>query len=114
VPEKLTLLAATTPTRLVAPAQLKDFPDVPTLKEQGWDESVEMFIALIGPKGLPEATLSRLDEAITKLKDNTEYREFVAEKLKMGPVTYGREYAGEYMKKAYDRFGVQAEGMKKK
>lgn len=113
VPEKLTLLAATTPTRLVAPPQLKDFPDVPTLQEQGWDESVEMFIALIGPDGLPEATLSRLEDAMAKLADNKEFREFVAVKLKMGPVTYGREYAEEYMQKTYKRFGDQAEKMKK-
>ncbi|MBT8360706.1 MAG: tripartite tricarboxylate transporter substrate binding protein [Desulfobacterales bacterium] len=114
VPQKLTLLAASTPTRLVAPPQLKDFPDVPTLKEQGWDESVEMFIALIGPKGLPEATLAGLEEAMAKLADDEAFREFVAVKLKMGPVTYGRPYAEEYMMKAYDRFGAQAAGMKKK
>ncbi len=113
VPQKLTLLAATTPTRLVAPPQLKDFPDVPTLQEQGWDESVEMFIALIGPVGLPEAVLTRLEEALAKLADDAEFREFVADKLKMGPVTYGREYAEEYMMKAYERFGAQAEKMKK-
>ena len=114
VPEKLALLAATTPTRLTAPPQLKDFPDVPTLQEQGWDESVEMFIALIAPDGLPEATLARLEEAIAKLAEDEEFREFVAVKLKMGPVTYGRAYAEEYMKKAYDRFGAQAAAMKKK
>ena len=114
VPQKLTLLAATTPTRLVAPPQLKDFPSVPTLQEQGWDESVEMFIALIAPQGLPEATLAHLEEALAKLGDDKEFREFVAVKLKMGPVTYGRAYAEEYMKKAYDRFGAQAAAMKKK
>ncbi len=114
VPQKLTLLAATTPTRLKAPPELKDFPDVPTLQEQGWDESVEMFIALIGPDGLPEATLARLEEAIAKLADDKEFQEFIAVKLKMGPVTYGRKYAEEYMKKAYDRFGAQAKKMKKK
>jgi tripartite-type tricarboxylate transporter receptor subunit TctC len=114
VPQKLTLLAASTPTRLVAPPQLKDFPDVPTLKEQGWDESVEMFVALIGPKELPEAVSARLEEAMAKLADDKAFREFVGVKLKMGPVTYGRAYAEEYMKTSYDRFGEQAAAMKTK
>ncbi len=112
VPEKLTLLAASTPTRLTDPKGRKELQDVPTLKEQGWDESVEMFVVLTAPKGLPTAVADKLEKALMKLSKDKEYREFVAITLKMGPVDYGRDAAKEYMKSAYDKFGRQAAEMK--
>jgi tripartite-type tricarboxylate transporter receptor subunit TctC len=102
---KLTLLAATTPERLTK------IPDVPTLREQGWDESVEMFVVMTAPRGVPQQRLDRLEEAMTVLAEDNEFRTFIAEKLKMRPVTFGRAYAQEYMKDAYERFGRQAAAM---
>lgn len=103
---KLTLLAATTPQRLT------QLPDTPTLREQGWDESVEMFVVLVGPNGLPDEVLSKLDEVVASLKDDEQFRTFVSKDLKMGPVTFGRAHAAEYMKEAYERFGKQAKESK--
>lgn len=99
---KLTLLAATTPERLT------QIPDVPTLREQGWDESVEMFVVLVGPKGLPQDILERLEKALDKLSKDEKFRQFIAVDLKMGPVTFGKAFADEYMKKANERFAKQA------
>lgn len=98
---KLKLLAATTPNRLTP------LPDVPTLKEQGWDESVEMFVVLAAPKGLPDATMARLEKAMDKIAKNEKFVKFISE-LKMAPVPFGRDYAATYMKQAYERFGRQA------
>jgi len=108
VPEKLTLLAATTPERLTK------IPDVPTLKEQGWDESVEMFVVLAAPKGLPDDVMARLQETMAKLAKDEKFRDFISVTLKMRPVTFGRDYAKTYMRQAYDKFGRQAAEMKKK
>ncbi|MBU2644777.1 tripartite tricarboxylate transporter substrate binding protein [bacterium] len=99
---KLKLLAATTPERLT------QIPDVPTLREQGWDESVEMFVVLVAPKGLPAATSARLQQAMAKLAKNETFRTFIAVQLKMGPVTFGKEHATSYMTTTYERFGRQA------
>lgn len=104
---KLKLLAATTPTRLT------DIQDVPTLQEQGWDESVEMFVVLVAPKGLPEDVQARLDQVVAKLENDNKFREFVAKDLTMGPVTFGKEHVESYMSKANERFGAQAAKMKK-
>ncbi len=106
VPQKLTLLAASTPTRLTK------IPDVPTLKEQGWNESVEMFIVLVAPKGLPDAVTSKLEKTMAKLAKDKAFREFLAVKLKMGPVTFGSDYAKKYMSEAYEKFGRQAKAAK--
>jgi tripartite-type tricarboxylate transporter receptor subunit TctC len=112
VPEKLTLLAASTPTRLKDPKKRKELQDVPTIKEQGWDESVEMFVVLAAPTGLPAAVADKLEKALMKISKDETFREFVATKLKMGPVDYGRDAANTYMKSAYDKFGRQAKAAK--
>jgi tripartite-type tricarboxylate transporter receptor subunit TctC len=100
--DKVKLLAATTPDRLTK------IPDVPTLREQGWDESVEMYVVLVAPKDLPADVLDRLNQAMAKLAKNEKFRSFITNELSMRPVEFGMEYAKEYMKKAYDRFGKQA------
>lgn len=99
---KLKLLAATTPNRLT---QLQD---VPTLREQGWDESVEMYVVLAAKKGIPEAALTRLRQAMANLEKDEAFRQFIAVKLKMGPVLFGSDHANTYMKETYARFGRQA------
>ena len=99
---KLRLLAATTPNRLTK------IQDVPTLQEQGWEESVEMFVVLVAKKGLPAATLARLRKAIANLEKNETFRTFISVKLKMGPVPFGSDHASTYMKETYARFGRQA------
>ena len=58
---KLKLLAASTPVRLTP------LPEVPTLREQGWDEAVEMYIVLVGPKNLPADVRERLNAAVAAL-----------------------------------------------
>ena len=112
VPEKLTLLAASTPTRLKDPKGRKELQDVPTVKEQGWNESVEMFVVLAAPKGLPADIAAKLENVLMKLAKDNVYREFVAKKLKMGPVTYGKDAANKYMNEAYEKFGKMAKAAK--
>jgi tripartite-type tricarboxylate transporter receptor subunit TctC len=99
---KLKLLAATTPERLTK----KD--DVPTLREQGWDESVEMFVVLAAPKGLPDAAKARLEEVLNKLAEDAKLQKFISEDLKMRLMPFGSDYAEKYMDEAHARFGRQA------
>ena len=105
--DKIKLLAASTPKRLTK------IQDVPTLREQGWDESVEMFVVLASPKGLPKATKVRLDKAMANLAEDKKFREFISGKLKMAPLTFGRDHAEAYMKEANESFGRQAAATKK-
>lgn len=88
--------------------RLPPLPDVPTLKEQGYDDSVEMFVALVGPKGLPDDVVAKLNAVIEKLADDAETKSFITEQLLMLPVTWGPEHAKERLKAMYDRFGEQA------
>jgi tripartite-type tricarboxylate transporter receptor subunit TctC len=56
---KLRLLAQTGEDRN------KEFPDVPTLKELGYDAESRVFYGIIAPKGLPEPIRARLEKAFT-------------------------------------------------
>jgi len=103
--DRLTLLAATTPQRLTG------LEDVPTLQEQGWDETVEMFVVLVAPKGLPDDRMAKIEQAMANLAENQEFRSFITDDLQMAEVEFGREYAEEYMRQAYERFEAQAAEM---
>lgn len=98
----LSLLAASTPERLT------EIPEVPTLKEQGWDEAVEMYVVLVAPKGVPHDRIARLEEVMLSLEEDEDFQEFVTKELIMAPVPYGREYAETYMQKAHERFADKA------
>ena len=96
--KKIKCLAASTPVRLTK------LPDVPTLKEQGWNESVEMYVVLAAPKGLPADVVKRLDAAIDGLKNNKEFINFVDGKLHMRVVDFGHEAAQKYVEQTFARF----------
>lgn len=98
---KLKLLAASTPVRLTP------LSEVPTLREQGWDEAVEMYLVLAAPKGLPQDVLNRLQVALSTLENNTEFQTFIKDKLRMAPVEFGPERAADYMQKSSQRYAAQ-------
>ena len=99
---KIKCIAATIPTRLT------ELPDIPTLKEQGWNESVEMFLVLAAPKGLPDDVVAKLNEAVQKLSGDADFIKFRNEKLRIAPVEFGNEYADKYMHEASIRFAKEA------
>ena len=73
---KITLLATFNPERIT------EKPDVPTVKESGFDVSLVKFRGLAGPKGIPEATTAIWDEAVKKLLADPDYKKaYTAEVL---------------------------------
>lgn len=94
---KLKCLAATIPNRLT------ELKDIPTLKDQGWDESVEMFVVLVAPKDLPADIRQKLDAAVKALAEDQELQKFITGKLKMAPVSYGPEAANKYITETVER-----------
>ncbi len=88
--------------------RLPPIPDVPTLKEQGYDEAVEMIVAMVAPKGLPSDQLAKVKEVTAELAADPETQKFITEELLMLPVDWGHDHAVTYMKEAYEHFGAQA------
>ncbi|WP_158600789.1 Bug family tripartite tricarboxylate transporter substrate binding protein [Teichococcus wenyumeiae] len=57
---RLRLLASASPTRW------KEFPDVPTLREAGYDVMIESLLGFVAPKGVPAERLAVLGDAIQR------------------------------------------------
>lgn len=56
------------------PERISVRPDIPTVKESGFDVSLVKFRGLAGPKGIPEATKAIWDEAIKDLLEDPDYK----------------------------------------
>ncbi len=54
--------------------RLANFPDVPTVKESGYDVVVSKFRGLAGPKGLPKDVVAIWEKAVPQLLADPEYR----------------------------------------
>jgi tripartite-type tricarboxylate transporter receptor subunit TctC len=59
---------------VVGEARLPQFPDVPTVREQGIDLAVRKFRGFAGPKGMSPAIIAAWEAAIPKLLDDPAYR----------------------------------------
>lgn len=75
-----------------------DRPNVPTLKEQGFDVSLDYISSVLAPKGLPPAVKAKLEGAIQKANDKYE-AEFAAQLIK-GDLIFVK-YGGEEVRKRY-------------
>jgi len=98
--------------KLIAAAlgeRLPPIPDVPTLREQGYDEQVEMIVALVAPKGLDAKAKAKLIAAADTLANEKETKEFITGNLLMRPVQWGEAHADKMAKNLYATFGKQAE-----
>jgi tripartite-type tricarboxylate transporter receptor subunit TctC len=93
---------------VVGDARLPQFPDVPTVKEQGIDLSVRKFRGLAGPKGTPPAAIAALDAAVPRLLADPKYKQvYTANSLQPGFIPHA-----EYGKFVTD-FGRQTEAFLK-
>lgn len=93
---KLKAIGVTSPDRLL------DFPNVPTLMEQGYDLEYAMFRTVFGPKGIPEARLKKLRESFDKTVHDKSFQSIVK---RMGEnILYmsGEDFEA-YMPKAVER-----------
>jgi len=97
--------------KLIAAAlgeRLPPIPDVPTLREQGYDEQVEMIVALVAPKGMDPKVKAKLLAAADQLANDKETQEFITGNLLMRPVKWGEAHADKTVKDLYSTFGKQA------
>ena len=97
--------------KLIAAAlgdRLPPIPDVPTLREQGYDEQIEMIVALVAPKGIDKKAKATLLAAADKLAKSKETQTYITDNLLMRPVKWGEAHADMMAKNLYKTFGEQA------
>jgi tripartite-type tricarboxylate transporter receptor subunit TctC len=91
------------------------YPQVPTLKEIGYDMVSPGPIGLIGPKGMPKPIVEKLHGAFKKAMDDPEFQA-VMKKLDMNTLYLNSEDYEKYVRQDSERIGklVQKLGLQKK
>ena len=56
--------------------RLAEFPDVPTAQEQGYDLVINKFRGLAGPDGMSEEAIAAWEEAIPRVLEDPEFKEW--------------------------------------
>jgi tripartite-type tricarboxylate transporter receptor subunit TctC len=88
------------PIAVSSSARLKEFPDLPTFKEQGYEELTAVsWFALSGPAGLPNDITLRLNAAVARMLELPEVRKRLdrdaIETRAMSPEEFTAFVAGE-------------------
>ena len=91
--------------------RVKTFPDVPTMKELGYDFYNETVFLFAAPKGTPQYIIDKLDDALHKAMADPE---FIAglEKLELVPTYRNAPDTKKYLEEAYVRIGRQIRELK--
>jgi len=79
-----------------------EFPDVPTLKELGYDFVKETIFALFAPAGLAPDVLKKLETAFTKAMEAPEFKATI-EKLDCTKAYYNAKDYDRYLKELWPR-----------
>ncbi len=90
------------------------YPQVPTIKEIGYDVVARSHLGVIGPKGIPKPIVAKLAEAFKKALDDPEFLS-VMKKMDMPTYYLGTEGYEKYMRSDFENIGklVQKLGLSK-
>lgn len=58
----------------VSSAPVPYFPDIPLLKDKGYDVAIDSNTSLFAPKGVPEEIVTKLEEAVKKTMEDPEVK----------------------------------------
>ena len=90
------------------------YPQVPTIKEIGYDVVARAYLGVIGPKGMPKPIVAMLADAFKKAMDDPEFLS-VMKKFDMSSYYLDTEDYEKYTRNDFDIIGkmVQKLGLKK-
>lgn len=74
------------------PQRIPEKPDVPTVKESGYDVTLVKFRGLAGPKGLPDNVTAIWDEAIRNVLADPDYKKRYTEEILVANFIPHQEY----------------------
>jgi tripartite-type tricarboxylate transporter receptor subunit TctC len=87
-----------------AQQRLARYPQVPTLKEVGYDVFYSSPLEIIGPKGLPKAVVQKVHEAFKKAMDDPDYQNTL-KNFDMPNIYLNAEDVGKADRQEYERLG---------
>jgi tripartite-type tricarboxylate transporter receptor subunit TctC len=77
--------------------RLSNFPNVPTMKELGYDFVSDTIHGIVGPAGLPPDVIKKLEITFTKGIETSEFK-MTQEKLSLTPVYYDSKEFDRHLK----------------
>jgi tripartite-type tricarboxylate transporter receptor subunit TctC len=86
------------------PKRWKAMPEVPTLKELGYDFAEESLFAMIAPKATPAAIVNKFHDAFQKVLNDRGFVDYI-EKMGMQVSYANQEQTKKYLLQSYDYFG---------
>ncbi len=86
----------------------KTFPDIPAMKEFGYNFPNESYINVAAPKGTPQAIIKKLEDAFHKGIDDPEYRKLMAQ-LEAPVAFVGSDDLTKYFERHFKEVGELAE-----
>jgi len=97
---KLRLLAAQGEKRM------KAFPEVPTLRELGYDFTSGAYFMFVAPKGTPQGIVGKLDDALRRAMDDPKFLDLLG-KLEMEVAYRGSSDLKKYLEESNARLEKQ-------
>jgi tripartite-type tricarboxylate transporter receptor subunit TctC len=88
---------------VMAEKRYPDLPDVPTLKEQGYDVISDSSRGIVAPKGIPDEVAQKLGDAFRKISQDPEFVEDMRKAVQPMDVKILNEYDA-YIKTLVKRF----------
>ena len=101
------------PIAVFAEKRMPQYPDAPTMREQGHDLVFPLWTGLYAPAGTPEATLARLDEACARVLRTPSVAEGMARVAH--PIRYlGRQEFAAFTRAEAEKYKaiIEAAGMR--
>jgi tripartite-type tricarboxylate transporter receptor subunit TctC len=97
------------------PQRLSRYPQVPCVKETGYNVVSSGIVAVMGPKGIPKPIVQRVHEAFHKAMDDPEFQA-VMTKFDMGNLYLNPEDYEKFMRQDFEKIGklVKTLGLDKK
>lgn len=82
----------------------KGFPEVPTVHELGYEVGELSTYFIVGPKGVPQPIVKKLDQAFHKAAETPEFLQF-CDKMDVLPIQRNSEELGKYLEESNARLG---------
>ncbi len=87
-------------------------PDIPTLKELGYNVALENYNIVSGPKGLPSDIIQKLGKAFEQAVQDPDYQDLLKNKLHFPALYLGTEELPKKIKAMSIEFKAMADFLK--
>lgn len=100
---------------IASPERLPDLPNLPTLKEQGYDIVGELWRGIVAPQGTPDDRIMKINQLVKEAMQDPKFVKYM-ERSQLSPGYMTPEVFDKNNKKQYKEYGeiIEKMGIRKK